>query len=108
MELVPMWRMKESVVHTLENSLNQTEVRLTGIIHEETNLLNRVCQVGVGNINHHVLKGIDETLVVGGIDNESTIRSRKFVSSVYSCRGGVTLDHAYTLKKIMYIPLLRQ
>jgi hypothetical protein len=42
-----MWEMKESVVHTLENSLNQTEVRLTGIIHEETNLLNRVRQVGV-------------------------------------------------------------
>lgn len=37
---------EESALHVAENLLHQHKVRLAGIMHEETDLLNRVRQVG--------------------------------------------------------------
>jgi hypothetical protein len=96
----------EGALHVAKNLLDLCEMWLVGIMHEETDLLNRVGQVGAGQCQ--VLKGTSKTPVEGGVGNRGAVRSRQLGTSAHRSRGRVTLSHAGTLKKILGVLSLRQ
>jgi len=59
----------EGALDVLENALDQREVRLAGIMHEQAYLLNSICQIRP--CQGEVLEGTGETPVLGGVSNLS-------------------------------------
>jgi len=97
---------RQCALHIAQDPLEQRKMRLAGIMHEETHLLNSVGDVG--SSQREVLKCTGETPVLRGILNRITICCRQLGSSVNGCGCRVTLGHASTLKKIHRILSLRQ
>jgi uncharacterized protein (DUF1501 family) len=65
----------EGALHIAKNPLDLCEMRLAGIMHGETDLLNRVHQVEAGQCQ--VLKGTSKTPIEGGVGNGGAVRSRQ-------------------------------
>jgi hypothetical protein len=95
----------EGALHIAKNPLDLCEMWFARIVHEETDLLNSIGQVRVGQCQ--VLKGTSKTPVEGSVSNRGVVRSKQLGTSVHRSRGRVTFGHVGMLKKILGVLSLR-
>lgn len=84
-------------LHVMENPLDQVEMRHAGIMHEETHLLDGVCQVYPDK--GEVLKSPDKTTILSGVADQIPIQSKKLRTGVNRCSCRVALGHAAVAQK---------
>jgi hypothetical protein len=88
----------------MHNALHDSEVRLPEIIHVETDLLDGIGDVGVGE--HQVLEGPSKTLVQSWISNGRPRLGSDLGICVYDCQNRPIVYHSNTLKDIKSILVL--
>jgi hypothetical protein len=96
----------ESALQIAQDPLEQRQVGLARVVHEETHLLNGVGQVWSGQGD--VLEGAGDAPIYGWISNGSTISGGELGVSVDRGRCRVTLSHASALEKLNGVLSLRQ
>jgi hypothetical protein len=89
-----------------ENALDQREVRLAGIMHEQAHLLNDIGQIGL--CQSEVLEGTGKTLVLGGVSHQGACGGGQLVLRVHWRGSGMAFRHANSLEKVNGILTLRQ
>lgn len=75
----------EGALDVAKNTLDQREMRLSGVMHEETHLLNGIGQIGASQ--RKILKSIGDTPVLRWISNRRALGGGQLGMSVDGCRG---------------------
>jgi hypothetical protein len=74
---------RQRALHVPKDVLDQREVWLTRVMHEQARLLHSICQVGAGE--RQVLKRARKTPVRNRVGEGSTLRGRELGTRVSRC-----------------------
>src|SRR5690349_7195338 len=95
----------KSATNIAQNPLESSHVRLPGIMHVKTNLLN-----SIGNIwpsEGQILQSTGKTAVIRSIRNRRSITGKLRIS-INWCGTRVAVSHASTVKNLQHILSLRK
>jgi hypothetical protein len=89
--------MVNSALEIAKNTLHEGKVRLSGIMHEEIDFLDSICNIWLSE--GEVLKSVSETVIISSVLNRRIIR-RKLGTCVDSCSTWLAINHPSTGKNI--------
>jgi hypothetical protein len=95
----------KSALEIAKNTLHESIVRLPRIMHEQTDLLNNVCDVWASE--GEILESTYETTIMSGVLNRRTIRG-KLGACVDWCSTWLAIFHPSARKNIQSVLLLTQ
>ena len=88
----------KSPADVAKNELESRKVRLPGIMHVKTNLLDSICNIWPGE--GEVLQSNNKTAKIRSISYWGTINGRHFGVSVYRSGARLALCHACSVKNL--------